>query len=111
MHEMSIATNILQIAEDSMNGHQQLLSITVEIGQLAGVELEALTFCFKALKESSRYPNLELIVEEIPGEGECQQCGKTVSMKEMFAVCPGCGSYTVKPVRGQELRVASIEVE
>lgn len=111
MHEMSIATNILQIAEDSMDGHDRLLSITLEVGQLAGVELEALRFCFDALRRSSSYPDLELFIDEIRGEGECQQCGKSVLMEQMFANCPECGNYTVKPVRGQELRVISIEVE
>jgi len=111
MHEMSIATNILEIAEDSMDGHDNLLSITVQVGELAGVELEALQFCFNALRASSRYPDLTFIIDEIPGEGECQKCGAAVKMDELFAVCSECGNFTVKPVRGQELRVTSIEVE
>ncbi len=111
MHEMSIATNILEIAEDSMDGHQNLLSITVQVGQLAGVELDALKFCFEALKTSSRYPGLMLVIDEIPGQGKCQQCGATVPMNEVFAVCSECGNYGLKPIRGQELRVSSIEVD
>jgi len=111
MHEMSIATSILKIAEDSMDGHQRLLSITVEVGQLAGIELEALEFCFKALKESSHYPDLELYIDEVKGEGKCRQCDETVPMDQLFAACSHCGEYGVEPVRGQELRVISIEVE
>ncbi|MCF7804443.1 MAG: hydrogenase maturation nickel metallochaperone HypA [Candidatus Marinimicrobia bacterium] len=111
MHEMSIATNILEIAEQSMDGHDQLLSISVEIGELAGIEFEALEFCFEALKQSSRYPDLTLDITRIPGKGNCRKCGVSVPMKERFAVCPECGGYTVEPSQGQELRVTSIEVE
>ena len=111
MHEMSIATNILEIAENSMNGHDTLLSISVQVGELSGVEIEALEFCFKAVKNSSRYPDLTLDIDFIPGEGECLDCGETVEMHEMFVVCPSCGNYTVQPTRGKELKVTSIEVE
>jgi len=111
MHEMTIATNILDVAERSMDGHQNLLSISVEIGELAGVEIEALEFCFEAIKGFSRYPDLTLSIDRVPGEGECRECGRQVAMSELFAMCPDCGSCTVQPVRGQELRVTSIEVE
>ncbi len=111
MHEMSIATSILDIAENSMNGHKKLLSITVQIGELSGVEIEALEFCFQAVKHSSRYPDLQLEIDFVEGEGHCLDCGKNVAMHEMFVVCPSCGNYTVQPTRGKELKVTSIEVE
>ena len=111
MHEMSIASNILEIAEREMDGHRHLLSITVEIGELAGVEIEALKFCFQAIRESSNYPELELYIQKVPGEGECEQCGNKVGMEELYALCPDCGSFSVRPVRGRELKVTSIEVE
>jgi len=111
MHEMSIATSILDIAEQSMNGHENLLSISVRIGELAGIEFEALEFCFKALKESSRYPDLTLEIERVPGRGKCKKCGTESPMREVFALCPECGQYGLEPVGGQELKVTSIEVE
>mgnify|MGYP005838800661 CR=1 FL=1 len=111
MHEMSIATSILEIAEQSMDGHDQLLSISVDIGELAGVEFEALEFCFQALQKSSRYPDLTLHINRIPGEGKCKKCESTVAMEDMFMVCPECGQYAVEPVRGREMKVTSIEVE
>jgi hydrogenase nickel incorporation protein HypA/HybF len=78
---------------------------------LSGVEIEALKFCFQAVSNSSSYPDLKLIIERIPGEGRCAGCNKMVPMHEMFTQCPACGNFTVESVKGQELRVTSIEVE
>lgn len=111
MHEMSIATSILEIAEQSMDGHDQLLSISVDIGELAGIEYEALEFCFEAVKKSSRYPDLTLEIERVPGRGKCKQCGAESPMQEMFVICPKCGQYGLEPISGRELKVTSIEVE
>ncbi|MEJ2052254.1 MAG: hydrogenase maturation nickel metallochaperone HypA, partial [Calditrichota bacterium] len=77
MHEMSIATNILNLAEKSLAGHQQLLSITVQIGELAGIEIESLRFCFDAIKRSSPFADTQLIIEKIPGQAVCGDCGKS----------------------------------
>ncbi|HKJ68227.1 MAG TPA: hydrogenase maturation nickel metallochaperone HypA [bacterium] len=112
MHEMSIANNIFDIAEQSLpETCPKLLSITVQIGELAGVELEALSFCFDAVKKSTPFPDAELIVERIPGAGMCDACGKELHIDQPFAVCPDCGNYTVRVVGGQELKVISLEIE
>ena len=92
---MSIANNILDIAEKSMNGHQRLLAITVQIGELAGVEIESLRFCFEAIKKSTTYPDVRLIIEEIPGRGVCEACGKELHIAEPFVLCPKCEKYSV----------------
>lgn len=112
MHEMSIANNIFNIAEQSVpDTCQKLLSITVQIGELAGVELDSLCFCFNAVKKSTPFPEAELIIEEIPGTGICDACGKELHIDQPFAVCPDCGNYTVRVAGGQELKVISLEIE
>lgn len=111
MHEMSVATNILDLAEKSMDGHRQLLSVTVQIGALAGLEIESLRFSFEALRKSTPYPEVQLVIEEVPGTGVCESCGREIHMEEPFALCPACNTYSVRVTRGQELKLISIEVE
>ena len=48
MHEMSLAQGILQIVEDTLarEGGGRVSLIRLEVGRLAGVELDALRFGF-----------------------------------------------------------------
>jgi len=111
MHEMSVATNILDLAEKSMEGYRELRSVTVQIGELAGIETESLRFSFEALRKSTPYPDVQLVIEEVRGRGVCESCGREVHMDEPFALCPECGTYSVRITRGQELKLLSIEVD
>jgi len=111
MHEMSIATSILGIAESSMQNYQHLISISVQIGELAGIEIDSLQFCFEAIKQSTRYPDLTLYIERIPGEGLCEKCQQSIAISQLYTMCPRCNVQILKPVQGQELKVTSIEVE
>src|SRR5512147_542461 len=51
MHEMSLAEGVLQIIEDAAQAQQfgRVTTVWLEIGQLAGVEVEAMRFCFDAV--------------------------------------------------------------
>ncbi|MDF2928325.1 MAG: hypA [Anaerospora sp.] len=51
MHEMAIAQGILDIAvqEATLNGAETITRIKLRIGEMTGVQPEALTFCFEAL--------------------------------------------------------------
>ncbi len=48
MHEMSLISNILAIAEDQARsgGAKVINRIEVEVGTLAGVEIPSLEFCY-----------------------------------------------------------------
>jgi len=112
MHEMSIATNIFDIAEKSMqNDKQKLTAITLQVGELTGVEIEALQFCFDAIKHSTPFPDAELVIENVPGKGTCESCGKELHIDQPFALCPHCENYTVRVTGGQELKITTLEVE
>ena len=55
MHEMSLCEGILQVieAESVKQGFSRVNNLWLEIGELAGVEIEALEFCFDAVKRGS----------------------------------------------------------
>ena len=65
MHEMSLAEGVLQLIEDSARQEEfsKVTTVWLEIGQLAGVEVEAMRFCFDAVTRGSlaEGANLEII--------------------------------------------------
>lgn len=113
MHEMSLAESVLQIIEDSARAQnfQRVRHVTLEIGQLAAVEPEAMRFCFDAVTRGSLAEGARLEIVETPGAGRCFDCGKTAPMQEKYGLCPHCGSARLEVVAGKEMRVKDLGVE
>lgn len=112
MHEMSLAESVLRIAEDTAraNGATRVSSVLVEIGQLAGVEIEALRFCFDAASRSSLAADAALVIEQPEGRAWCMPCGATVSLSSLSDPCPRCGSHQLQVTGGTELKVREVQI-
>jgi hydrogenase nickel incorporation protein HypA/HybF len=113
MHEMSLAESIVQIVEDTARQHGggRVRSVTLEVGELAGVELEALRFCFDAVTRSSLAEGAALVVEQPSGQAWCMPCGGSVTVSSLTDPCPDCGSHQLQVTGGRELRVREIEMQ
>jgi hydrogenase nickel incorporation protein HypA/HybF len=112
MHEMSLAEGVLQLIEDAAHKDQfnRVSTIWLEIGQLSGVEPEALAFCFDAVTRDTVADRARLEIITLPGQGWCQACARTVPMSEVFDACPSCGGYPLQVTAGTEMRVKELEV-
>lgn len=112
MHEMSLAEGVLQLIEDAARREQfsRVTAVWLEIGRLAGVEVEAMRFCFYAVMRGSVADGARLEIVETPGSGWCMACGDTVPIDESFSACPRCGGYQVQVTGGTEMRVRELEV-
>ena len=113
MHEMAIAQGILDIVLDAVrqNGGGTVRVIKLQVGQMTGVEPDALTFCFGALAAGTEAAEARLDIAVIPLMAECQECGGRFSVERYRFLCPGCQSPAVKTLSGRELAVEHLEVE
>lgn len=114
MHEMSIAANIIRIAESQAVESQArtVNRIDIEVGRLAGVEISSLEFCFTTVRLSSGLAaGASLVVHVIEGRGRCPGCRAEFPIDFFVAVCPECGSGGVEILQGRELKVRSINVD
>ena len=113
MHEMSLAEGVLQVIEDSarVKGFSRVKTVWLEIGELAGVEVEAMRFCFDEVAKDTLADGARLEIVATEGRGRCLSCGKNVSIRLRYDPCPLCGGYPVEPVGGLEMRVKELEVE
>ncbi|ATW24619.1 hydrogenase maturation nickel metallochaperone HypA [Candidatus Formimonas warabiya] len=113
MHEMAIAQGILDIALDHAAQHQaqKVLTISLSIGQMTGVEPEALLFCFNVLAEETIAAAAKLDINILPLVGFCQGCGQEFAVEGYRFFCPSCGSAQVEIISGRELQVAYLEVD
>lgn len=113
MHEMSLAEGIVQLIEDSAakNAFTRVKTVWLEIGQLAGVEVEAMRFCFDAVTRGGLAEGAQLKIEQTPGRGWCLDCSREIPVAARYEPCPHCGGYRVTVSGGTEMRVRELEVE
>lgn len=112
MHELSIAQSIVELASEQAVSHHAsaVEELELEIGRLAGVELQTLEFALESAVKGSLLENARILRHYIDGEGRCTDCETVFSMDNLLTPCPHCGSWCVHVVKGKELRVKSIVV-
>jgi hydrogenase nickel incorporation protein HypA/HybF len=113
MHEMALAEGILQIVEDAVRDRTvaRVKEIHLDIGALAGVEVEALRFCLDVVLSNGVAAGAEVALNVTPGEGWCLACAERVSIAALYDPCPRCGGYQVQATGGTEMRVKELLVE
>jgi len=113
MHEMSIAESIVQIAEDAAarEGSSRVKTVLVEIGALAGVEIEALRFAWDAVTREGSAAGATLDISRTLGQAWCLTCARIVEIPALYEPCPSCGGFQVQVTAGTEMRVKEIEVD
>lgn len=113
MHEMSIAEGIVQVMEDqaAVQAYHRVKKVWLEIGPLACIEKSSLSFCFDAVTRDTIADGAALEIIDIPGQGWCLNCAKTVPVNARYDACPECGSYQIQITAGDELRIKEMEVE
>ena len=112
MHEMSICESILGVLKDQAREQKfdRVKRVCVEVGPLAGVEIEALKFGFDVVMRGSLAEHAVLDIIETPARAWCFACGMTVIIAERYDPCPGCGSHQLQVTSGEELRIKELEV-
>lgn len=119
MHEVSIALGMIdevtRIAQE--NNAKKVITVNLKIGKMSGIVTDSLKFVFDAIK--IEYPVLSstaISIEEVPLVYECNDCKNTFSPQDetyekYFPCCPGCKSYRLTLLSGEEMHIENLEVE
>ena len=109
---MAIAEGILNIAFDyaKQNKASKITKITLKIGEMSGIELEALNMSFDVLVKDTIAEEAKLIVNRIPLIGKCNKCGKDFHIEQYNFFCPECDGILILQ-SGRELQVESLDME
>lgn len=113
MHEMSIAESIIEIVEKEAGkaGVSSVEEVELEIGFLAGIEYESLSFALKVLAPGSILKDANIVINKPPGLAKCFNCDHEFPTDSAINICPECESYGCNIIRGKELRVSSIVID
>ncbi len=110
MHEFSIALSIVDIAEKEVLKHKAsaVERIELEIGNLSGIEPQALDFAWEIAVNDTVLAEAAKEIHYIKGKAICRDCGKDYDLENIYDACPFCNSYFKEFKSGKELRVKSL---
>lgn len=113
MHELTICLHLIRLIEkeSTMKKFQQVKKIWLEIGELSGIELDAMYFSFPIAAKNTVAQQAQLIINRITGEAWCETCHVNVTIRARFHPCPNCGRYQYQISQGEQLKIAKMEVE
>ena len=112
LHEATLAENILNIALDAaeQNHATKIFKVGLTLGEMAGVEVEALTLSFDVLKKNSPATDAELVINRVPLTATCNKCGKNFRLEHYNFFCPECDGILILQ-SGRELLVDFVDCE
>jgi hydrogenase nickel incorporation protein HypA/HybF len=113
MHELGIASSILEAVEAEAKKHPgaEFKVVGLRIGEVAGIDIDALTFGWEALTKETEYESVKLAIEQLPVKNRCCLCRCEFAVTDYEITCPECGRTETENISGDELDIAYMELE
>lgn len=108
MHELALTQEMVAACSERAAG-RSVRRVVVEIGALSGVLADSVRFCFPLCAEGTELAGAALEILSTQGEARCRRCARRFEVRALHGAC-ACGSCDLEIVRGQELRLRSMEV-
>lgn len=113
MHELSIAMGIVDLVseEAAKNNAVTIKEVELEVGEMAGVDIEALTFSLHVIMKQSILSSATIDIKKISTLAQCKDCKVRYQPENLYTPCPACHSSHTDIIHGKELRVKSILID
>jgi hydrogenase nickel incorporation protein HypA/HybF len=108
MHELSVATDIADLAFGAAEG-RVLERLTIRNGAFSSVFTDSLLFYLEILMEEKQGKAAKIEIQDVPARCVCE-CGEIYETDRFLTPCPKCGGWKRKVESGMECRLESIEV-
>jgi len=96
------------------HGGGTIRAITLRVGSLAGVELEALELAFAVVMEREGPEGVapvQLRIESVAAKCYCYRCACAFLAADGCCACPDCGQISRDLLQGRELDLVSLELD
>ena len=112
MHEATLAEGIIKIAVNAARGSgaTKISEVGLVIGEMSGVETEALIFSFRLLAKNTIAEGAELVIERTPLIAKCGKCGGEFRPEGYNFFCPECDGI-LQIISGREMQVRYVEAD
>jgi hydrogenase nickel incorporation protein HypA/HybF len=112
MHEQSIVASLLTMAlEDAKKDNaKRIVSIKLVIGELTGVEKDAVTFYFGFMAKNTIAAGASLEFNYTKAQLRCRDCDLLFPRDKLKFNCPECNGKAIEIVGGRDLYIESIRI-
>ena len=112
LHEATLAEGIIKIALDiaAENDSDKITAVGLKIGDMAGVEIEALRLSYEVLTRGSIAEGSELKINRVPCVAKCNKCEKIFELESYNFFCAECGGILILQ-SGRELLVEFVDCD
>lgn len=112
MHELSLATAMMEQLEEVLRRElaDVVVSVEVELGAMSGVDAEAFEFAFPMAAEGGPVEGARLVLIEVPLQVRCAACKQDGSPPPPMLHCVHCGNPAVQVTAGRDFLIKSLEV-
>lgn len=112
MHELSIATALIESASAHLPVGVRATLLEVELGALEHVEESAFRLAVEVVAGGTPFEAAELRLVRVPLWIRCRACGHEHEPEDRFAFpCPACQAVQPEVLRGQGVVLRAIEAE
>jgi hydrogenase nickel incorporation protein HypA/HybF len=108
VHELGLVQELVAVVSERFKD-DEVTKVVVEVGALAAVLPDALTFAFEACREGAGLARATLEVRRVPGVARCRACAAPLELDGPLGAC-ACGSTDLEWLDGQSLRLLAVEV-
>ena len=110
MHELGIVMGIVEQMEDYMveNNLQKIEKLVLQVGELSGIVPKYLEEVYPMAVHDTKLQETELVVEETPGIGYCEDCGFRYNLVRNDNTCPKCKSKNFSIISGREFNIKEL---
>ena len=113
MHEIGVVRSMLKTIDDfcEANNVNQVEEIILDIGELSLVIPKYVEDIYGPLVEGTKYANTKLVINEVPGLAECDDCDEIFNVVENKGYCPNCGSFEKTVLSGENFTIREIHTK
>ncbi|MDH5572743.1 MAG: hydrogenase maturation nickel metallochaperone HypA [Gammaproteobacteria bacterium] len=113
MHELSICHSLIKqveaIALEQSSKSVQLIQL--QIGPLSGIDASLLKHSFPIASTGTIAEGAELLIEQLPVNIRCLNCGRESSVEINRLVCHHCQHTDTQLLSGDEMLLHSVKLE
>ena len=113
VHELALATSLIDAAVGEARAHRgrSITGVRCRIGRLRQVDDQLLREAFDVTKVDTLASDAQLEVVYTPILLECLECGLRADLEAWRFDCPECRSTRIRLDGGDEMELASLDVE
>ena len=98
-----------RVARD--NAARRILSITVSVGPLSGIEASLLEHAYPLAAAGTVAEEARLVVMTVPVRVRCRSCRAETEAASNRLLCGSCNDWHVDVIAGEEMLLQRVEIE